>query len=121
MTDLYHLIGDDLTCSSTGDLKTVEGLTLGNQRVLRRLLTAPGSYIWHPDYGAGLRACVGRNLSSEALIAVIRNQLALESAVATDPPPVITLAPITDGVVVTIRYVDAGSQQPAVLSLNVTP
>ena len=92
MTDLYHLIDNDLTCSPTGDLQSVDGLTLGNQRVLRRLLTAPGSYFWQPDYGGGLQ-----------------------------PAPVITLAPITNGVVVSITYVDAVSGGQAAVTFNVNP
>jgi phage baseplate assembly protein W len=88
---------------------------------LRRLLTAPGSYFWQPDYGGGLPACVGQNPSADALIAVIRNQLALEAAVAPQPAPVITLAPITNGVVVSITYVDAVSGGQAAVTFNVNP
>jgi hypothetical protein len=121
MVDLYHNIDNDLVVSPTGDLQGVDGLTLGTQRVLRRLLTPPGTYLWHPDYGGGLSAYVGRTLDAEALSAVIRNQLALEPAVAQDPAPVITMTPITDGVVVTIAYVDAVSKAPNSLTVTLNP
>ena len=32
--------------SSSGDISVVSGPLLGQQRVLRRLLTNPGDYIW---------------------------------------------------------------------------
>ena len=54
MHDIAHQWGSDLLTSSVGDLASVSGPLLGQQRVLRRLLTNPGDYIWQLDYGAGL-------------------------------------------------------------------
>ena len=54
MSDISHQWGSDLSIGPTGDFALVSGAILGQQRVLRRLLTNPGDYIWHPDYGAGL-------------------------------------------------------------------
>ena len=54
MPDINHLWGNDLAFSATGDLATADVPTLTQQRVLRRLLTNPGDYIWELDYGAGL-------------------------------------------------------------------
>ena len=46
MPDLAHQFGADLVAGATGDLAVVDGPALGRQRVLRRLLTNPGDYIW---------------------------------------------------------------------------
>ncbi len=59
MKDIYHYIGGDLSTSPTGDLRPVENTERGKQRVLRRLITNPGDYIYHPTYGAGLGQKVG--------------------------------------------------------------
>jgi hypothetical protein len=60
LSDLNHYIGNDLTASNTGDLQPVDTTVRGQQRVLRRLLTNPGDYIFHPNYGAGLPQWIGR-------------------------------------------------------------
>ena len=60
MADISHTFGADLSLSATGDLLCVTGDTLTQQRVLRRLLTNAGDYIWQlclrrrarPDGGA---------------------------------------------------------------------
>ena len=49
MPDLSHEFGADLLAGPTGDLAVAAGAGLGRQRVLRRLLTNPGDYIWQPD------------------------------------------------------------------------
>ena len=118
MADLYHMIGNDLNHGASGDLQSVAGTMQGQQRVLRRLLTSPGTYIWQTDYGGGLPALVGQTLDVGALTAVIRNQLALEAVVASDPAPVITVHPIANGVFVTIAYVDADSGAQTNVSFN---
>jgi hypothetical protein len=122
LVDLYQYVGDDLTASNTGDLQPVGGLTRGQQRVLRRLLTNPGDYIFHPDYGAGLPKYVGQPLDAARMTALIRGQILLEDAVAKTPAPGITVAPIPvsggGGVFVRIQYTDAASGQSASLSFN---
>ena len=60
MPDISHQFSADLSLSPTGDLATITAPQLTQQRVLRRLLTNPGDYIWHPSYGAGLAAFVGQ-------------------------------------------------------------
>ena len=49
LADLNHYIGGDLSASNTGDLSSAPGLLRSQQRILRRLLTNPGDYIFHPD------------------------------------------------------------------------
>lgn len=119
MRDLNHYIGSDLTTSPTGDFATVDGTVKGQQRVLRRLLTNPGDYIWHPTYGGGLGKKVGSTLDVDEIDAVIRGQIAMEAAVAKSPPPIIEVRPIPNGVFVRIAYSDAVSKTPQILSFNV--
>ena len=79
MADLCHWITGDLAVSPTGDLLTVTGDTHVQQRILRRLLTVPSSYIWQLDYGAGLEVYVGQTLNLSGIEGVIRAQLTLEA------------------------------------------
>jgi phage baseplate assembly protein W len=119
MPDLAHWFGQDLSGDATGDLLTIDGTVRGQQRVLRRLLTNPGDYIWHTDYGAGLGRYVGQNLNVDVIRAVIRAQLRLERAVARTPIPTIAVTPIAQGVFVRIVYVDAVTGEPVTLSFDV--
>lgn len=131
MSDLYHYFGSDLSLSPTGDLLPVDGSTQGSQRVLRRLLTnpaqkdasgnvtAPGDYIFHPDYGAGLPRMVGDAVNIAKIKGVIRGQILLEASVARNPDPVITVSEIQGGVSVYIHYNDAQTGKPVALAFNV--
>ncbi len=108
MPDISHLWGNDLALSPTGDLATVDTPTLTQQRVLRRLLTSPGDYIWALDYGAGLANFVGQPGVSSAVGAAIRGQIFKEAAVAQTPEPVIDLqSDPTGSLYVQVRYADA--------------
>src|SRR5258708_16619680 len=72
MRDLFQWWHQDLTILPNGDLMVCRGIeptgsltpssttVEGEQRVLRRLLTSPGSYIWHLEYGARLPQNVGQ-------------------------------------------------------------
>ncbi len=86
---------------------------LGQQRVLRRLLTNPGDYIWQLDYGAGLARFIGQPANPLQIKAVIRSQIFKEAAVARQPEPVIDVQISPGGaagtVYVYVRYVDADS------------
>lgn len=120
MNDLYQYFGDDLNPSATGDLQPVAATTRGQQRILRRLLTNPGDYIWHPDYGAGLPRYVGSVIDVRQIKALIRGQVLLEDSVAKTPEPVIDVQAIQGGMTVTIQYNDAATNAPQRLSFNVT-
>ncbi len=120
MQDVSHLWGEDLAISATGDLALASGTQLGQQRVLRRLLTNPGDYIWQPDYGAGLGQFVGQTVNAAMITAVIRSQIFRETAVARTPEPVIDVTTSSNGTVyVHIRYVDAASGSTQILSFSV--
>lgn len=108
MTDISHYFGADLTLGPTGDLAVSSGTQNGQERVLRRLLTNPGDYIWHPKYGAGLPAMVGQPVNTARIRAIIRSQIMKEAVVARSPAPVIAVTSNSRGFVyASIRYVDA--------------
>lgn len=120
MPDLDHLWGNDLALSPTGDLATADVPALTQQRVLRRLLTNPGDYIWSIDYGAGLARFVGQPGTAAAITAAIRGQIFKETAVAQTPAPVIGLQADQSGsIFVQIRYADAATSITQTLSFTV--
>ena len=125
MPDLSHQWGSDLSTGPTGDIATAMGPVLGQQRLLRRLLTNPGEYIWQLSYGAGLAQFIGQPVDTLRIRAVIRSQMFKEPAVARSPEPVIDVQLPSGGpsgaVYVHIRYVDAPSGQTQVLFLPVSP
>lgn len=120
MADISHQFGADLALSSTGDIATATGTTLTQQRVLKRLLTNPGDYIWQLDYGAGLGAFVGQPASTSRIAAVIRSQIFKESGVARSPEPIIDIQIGQAGAVYAhIRYADATTGDTQILSFSV--
>lgn len=119
MADIWQQWGSDLIIGPTGDLATASGTSLGQQRVLRRLLTNPGDYIWQPDYGAGLAQFVGQPVNAFQIAAVVRSQIFREAVVARSPEPVVDVQVDDTGVVyVSIRYADATSLETQVLSFS---
>jgi len=121
--DIYHYFGNDIAVNVNGDLQAVDGLTESQQRILRRLLTNPGDYIWHPNYGAGLPRYVGQALSTSKYLEIkglINSQIALEQSVAKTPAPVISLAANQTSLYCTIQYTEAASKTLQTLSFNVS-
>lgn len=121
MTDTSHLFTSDIALSATGDLLSVGGIEQGKQRILRRLLTNPGDYLWQPDYGAGLPSYIGRPLDQPALETLIKGQMYAEGGVSQDPEPQITLQAIPNGISVRIAYIALPEELPAYLNFDVTP
>jgi hypothetical protein len=121
MADLFHIWSGDLTVAPGGDMLLATGSEAGRQRVLRRLLTTPGEYIWQPSYGAGLPGQIGALTGNAAIEAIVRTQMLLEDAVSQDPPPVVTVTRPSAGLVaITIQYQDADTGEPILLGFNVT-
>lgn len=124
MGDISQQWGSDLIVAPSGDLNLASGAVLGQQRVLRRLLTSPGDYIWQPDYGAGLSRFVGQPANALQIRAVIRSQIFKESFVARNPEPIIDVETDPAGaagtVYVHIRYVDSSTQETQILSFSVS-
>jgi phage baseplate assembly protein W len=124
VADASHQWGSDLVIGSTGDVGMATGPLLGQQRVLRRLLTNPGDYIWQLDYGAGLARFIGQPINPLQIRAVIRSQIFKEAAVARQPEPLIDVQVAPSGasgtVYVYIRYADAETSQTQVIFFSVS-
>lgn len=119
MNDLYHYFGNDLQLTVTGDLAVSNAPIVGQQRVLRRLLTNPLAYLFHTDYGAGLPGYIGQLRDVAKITARIRGQMQLEDVVAQVPAPDISVTPTQNGVSSYVRYTDQPSKQAAVLQFKV--
>jgi hypothetical protein len=120
MADLALTVGGDLLVGPTGDIDLVDGSGLTQQRVLRRLLTNPGGYIWQLSYGAGLAQFVGQAGAPAAIQAVSRSQILAEPNVASNPAPSIVASTTDDGTVsLIIRYTDSLVQQTTSLTISV--
>ena len=121
MTDLAHTMGGDLAISASGDLLLSTGTQAGQDRVLRRILTNALDYIWHPAYGAGLPAMVGRPANAARITALVRGQMFRERGVARTPAPVIETQVQPSGLVyLHIRYADATTGEQQTLSVPVS-
>jgi hypothetical protein len=115
MYDIVLEWGGDLAVGSGGDLALVTGAATTSQRIHRRLLTNPGDYLWHLDYGGGLAQFTGVPTSPTKIEAVVRTQMALETTVATIPAPLVSarLVDAANGyVVANITYADKSSALP---------
>jgi phage baseplate assembly protein W len=120
MSDLRHAWGGDVFAGPTGDLAIVSGPQLGTERVLRRLLTNPGDYLWQPGYGAGLARFVGQPTDPAAIRALVRQHMAREAAVAAEPEPVIEVQSDPGGTLsVQVRYADAETAEARTLTLQI--
>ena len=121
MTEISHRWGADLGLSASGDLALASGAEAAEQRILRRLLTNPGDYIWHPDYGAGLGRFVGQPADPQRIAAVARRQVLLEDSVARIPEPRVSVRVERTGeVLLNIEWTFAESGQRVSTSATVT-
>ena len=108
--DCSHTFGSDLSISASGDVLLANGDTYTRQRILRRLLTNHGQYLWQLAYGAGLRQQVGQTSNLLAIQQVIRSQIFAESSVAQSPAPTVTVTEdATGNLTATIQYYDAAT------------
>lgn len=122
MSDLCHQWGSDLQLGPTGDLVLSTGSALGQQRILRRLLTSPGDYVWHPLYGGGVASFIGQPGNALQISGVIRSQMLKEAAVAHMPEPSIEVdSRSTAGFIyVSLQYVDSSSGQTQLVAFPLT-
>jgi phage baseplate assembly protein W len=110
MPDVSQQYGADLTLAAGGDLATADGDSLGRQRVLRRLLTNSGDYLWNPGYGAGLGQFVGQPANAARVRSVVRSQIFQEAAVARSPEPTVDVSVDSNGAAIcSVSYADAAT------------
>lgn len=119
MSDLNHYIGGDLGISPTGDLAIASDSLEGQQRVLRRLITNPGGYIWHMGYGAGLPGEIGKTIDVRRVQGIVRSNIFNEDIVARLPDPLIGVTPITGGASLRIQYTDTATNKPVSLNFDI--
>ena len=118
--DIAHWFGNDLTVAASGDLLPLDEPTRSEQRLVRRLLTNPGDYIWHPAYGAGLPSYIGKPRAVASIKGIVRAQLKLENAVASSPAAQIAVTQSASGVLqVAIVYWNNNTGSSRTLSFNV--
>jgi hypothetical protein len=105
--DVAHQFGGDIMLAPNGDIALASGTLLTRQRVLRRLLTNPGDYIWDVNYGAGLGAMVGQPVDAARVTAILRAQMFQEATVARSPLPAVSVGETAGGLVqAAVSYVD---------------
>ena len=118
MADIAHFVGSDLSVGPTGDLVVADLADWTRQRILRRLLTNAGGYIWQLSYGAGLPGMVGMTVSAQQVAAIIRKQLGLEAGVSAQPEPTVTIQTGQPGTVfATVAYYDAPTGISQILTI----
>jgi hypothetical protein len=119
MPDVSQLYSADLTVSNNGDLAISDLTQLGQERVIRRLMTSQGDYIFQLDYGAGLPAYLGNPIQAQQIEGVIRDQMLLETAVSQNPLPSVSLIVNGDTVTANITYVDGDTDETSLLSVPI--
>jgi hypothetical protein len=90
-----QFFGNDLSLLPNGTIQLSSGESLAQQAIIRRLLTNPGTYFWHPEYGAGIGRFVGEILSGanlDNITNLITSQILMEKTVANFPRPQITFS-----------------------------
>jgi len=120
--ELYQNYGFDLQLLPNAQLELVDNGLETQQRILRRLMTNPGAYLFAPDYGAGLGLYIGQNLSNaleHQIKGVITRQMFLENTVVQSPPPKISLSQNGTQLTVSITYIAKSSGNVYTLSFTV--
>jgi phage baseplate assembly protein W len=116
MAGEFHWYGLDIQFAANGDDASANGILEINQRIVRELMTAPGDYIWAPNYGAGLGRYIGKAMSAEVfaeLKALITAIVVRQPDVQRQPGPQITFQADATGLLSTqIIYVYAPTRQP---------
>ena len=115
--------GADLSVGPAGDINAVPIQANVQQRLVRRLLTNAGDYIWHTNYGAGLGGYVGQPYSPANIEGAVLNQLQLEPLVAATPTPTVKINRSATGpfssIAVTVQYQVAGTSTENSVVLSV--
>ena len=119
MADLSHVCGSDLAAGPTGDLAVASGDAETQQRIIRRLSSNAGDYLWHLLYGAGLPAQVGATINQAAITNIVRSQIFAEKSVAQVPAPVISVTAQANGATLNIQYTSAETGIPQTLNFTV--
>jgi hypothetical protein len=114
--------GGDLSVGASGDINVALIQAEIQQRLVRRLLTNPGEYVWHADYGAGLGGYVGETYSPGFIEGAVLNQLQLEALIAGTPAPSVQTSLSVTGpfstISVAVQYQVVGGSTLNSIALN---
>lgn len=119
MADLHHTWGNDILLGANGDLAVATGSEESRQRVLRRLLSAPGDLLFHYSYGAGLPKKVGETTKAANLEPTVRRQMGYEAAVSQSPPPTVKIIQNYTATTINITYRDAETAAPVGIGFTI--
>jgi hypothetical protein len=114
--------GGDLTVGPSGDINIAPVEIELQQRVIRRLLTNSGDYIWHIEYGGGLGGYVGTPYDPNAIEGTTLRQLQYETLVTPSPAPKVLISQSLDGTFsatsVTVQYKTVGTSAGGMVVLG---
>ena len=126
LADCFHIYGQDLATTPSGDIALATKSQRTIQRIVRRLMTSPtdgtgSAYPWIPGYGVGLGRRIGQALDVRGLKADVRSQMLLEPTVSKNPAPVVDVTELdVGGATITITYTDL-SGLPKSFSFDLSP
>jgi hypothetical protein len=124
MRCISALWGGDLRIGPTGDILAIPAGSEVDQRLIRRLLTNSGDYIWNIAYGGGLGEYVGKPFSPEVLQDVILQQMKLETSIQQDPQPIVVVAETSptdlNTISVSISYKPTGFEVTNTMPLSIS-
>jgi phage baseplate assembly protein W len=121
MSDALLPWASDLAAGASGDIALTSGSSLTQQRVLRRLLTNRGCYVWQPGYGASLGQYLGTPSNEREIAGSVKSQMLHEVAISTQPEPTIMAQAFASGTLfVEIQYVDAPTGGTELLTFTVS-
>ena len=121
--DISHLYGNDLSLSITGDILLSTGTQLGQEKVLRDLLTNPGDDMNHLDRGAGVSSNIFEPVDLQRIQTVIMGQMRKETYVDQSQPITVVASILHDNTTVNaqITYVDYETGVTSVLDVPYVP
>jgi len=115
--------GGDLSVGASGDISTISIEMDVKQRIIRRLLTNSGDYIWHSHYGAGLGSYVGSPRSYGIIEDIILKQIQLERLVAVTPAPSVQIDKPSSGLLsntsVLVQYQIVSTATESLVALDI--
>lgn len=116
------MYGGDILLTPARSIAVATGVDGVNQRILRRVISAAGNYLWHPKEGVGAGKDVGAVPNQQTLSRIkarINGAVLYDDDVAKSPAPMITFdTKIANLLSVTIKYTYAPTGQLQTLSFN---
>lgn len=118
MSDISHTLGYDIDLAENGDLAIASGSDIGKQRIIRRLCTNPGDYIFWLDYGAGLPQRIGTTDTLADISSTILEQMKMEPSISESPTPSIKMYNLNDGTRrISVQYSDSNTDETILMEI----